>query len=717
MKTLLLKLGSLKLAVALFALLLVSLAAGTIVESARGTEEAGRLVYYAGWFIALEAVFAANVACSIAVHFPWGKARAGFLTTHSALLIILIGACVSFFFKQEAHLEIWEGATSNELPFAVKLDRFTIERYPGTTMPANFRSEVEVDGVKQAIWMNHPLAHGGWTLFQSSYKQEEGRSATVLAASRDPGQPIVFFGYGLLVLGMCAVLTTRILATRARQAYAVQTAAKQKMAIAAGIVFALMATGARAEPLASLRRLPVQHDGRVMPLDTVAREAIWNVTGARTWEGEDALATVTRWSLEPQAAAERPYVKIGSPALVKAAGWPAGTTHASFVQVAQNPALAELMQDTGKNPAAAKLVERMEWMQKFLNHDIIRANPAKERWEVSADPVALADRPRLEGWPSTAAIDREITYNQVRPTRVAWLVLLASLVLSVLAWNGKRKWLDRLALAGLLAGFAVMTWGIATRWAIAGRIPAANMYESLLFLAWGVGLFAIVAFAVLRSRLVVLNACAMSALTMALTDLLPIDSFIHPVAPVLSGTPWLAIHVPIIMISYSVLALGVVIAHMQIGFTIFAPRRLALIERMNDLLYWYMHVGAILLVTGIMTGSIWASSSWGRYWGWDPKEVWSLVAFLAYLGILHARWDKLLGKFGVAAMSIVAFQSILMTYLGVNFVLTSGMHSYATGDSPVVTWMIVVAVAEVVFLGWGVLAQRRLPAALRPMTA
>lgn len=709
MKKLLQNLGSLKLAVAMLALLLVGLASGTIVESSQGTEAAGRLVYYAWWFIALETVFAVNVASSIAVHFPWGKARAGFLTTHTALLVILIGASVSYLFKQEAHVEMWEGATSNELPFAIKLDRFTIERYQGTMQPANFRSDVEIDGIKHAIWMNHPLDHNGWTLFQSSYKQEDGRSATVLAASKDPGQPIVFFGYGLLVLGMCAVLVTRILATRARQANAVGTTKRQKMAIAAGIVFALMAGTAQAEPFSSLRRLPVQHDGRVMPLDTVAREAIRTVTGARDWEGEDAVATVMRWSLEPQAEANRPYVKIGSPALAAAAGWPAGTTHATFAQLAQNPAIVQLLQNTEKNPAAAKLAERMDLMDQFLSHQIIRANPAKEKWEVSADPATLADGPRLDGWPTAAAIDREITYNQVRPTRVAWMVLLASLVLSILAWNGKRKWLDRLSLLGLVAGFAVMTWGIGTRWAIAGRIPAANMYESLLFLAWGVGLFAVIAFAVLRSRLVVLNACAMSALTMALTDLLPIDGFIHPVPPVLSGTPWLAIHVPIIMISYSVLALGVVIAHMQIGFTIFAPRRTELIVRMNDLLYWYMHVGAILLVTGIMTGSIWAASSWGRYWGWDPKEVWSLVAFLAYIGILHARWDKVLGKFGVAAMSIVAFQTILMTYLGVNFVLTSGMHSYGMGDSPVVTWMIVVALAEAAFLGWGFLSQRRAP--------
>ncbi len=175
----------------------------------------------------------------------------------------------------------------------------------------------------------------------------------------------------------------------------------------------------------------------------------------------------------------------------------------------------------------------------------------------------------------------------------------------------------------------------------------------------------------------------------------------------LSGTPWLAIHVPIIMVSYSVLALGVVVAHMQIGFTIFAPRRAEIVQRMNDLLYWYMHVGSILLVTGIMTGSIWAASSWGRYWGWDPKEVWSLVAFLAYVAIIHGRWDRIIGPFGVAAISIVAFQTILMTYLGVNYVLTTGLHSYGMGDSPVVTWMVIVAAVEIAFLAVGLVAERR----------
>jgi cytochrome c-type biogenesis protein CcsB len=356
------------------------------------------------------------------------------------------------------------------------------------------------------------------------------------------------------------------------------------------------------------------------------------------------------------------------------------------------------------------------WLQRFLDHDVIRAipNPADPDaiWTVpdvhsAAGLAALASGPRPAAWPSKAAIEREITYNAVRPTRVAWIVLLAALVLSIAAGRTGSRLVDGLALAALVAGVAVMTWGIATRWAVAGRFPAANMYESLLFLGGGVGFFAVIAFALLRSRLVVLNASVMAAVTMALTDLLPIDGFIHPVPPVLAGTPWLAIHVPIIMVSYSVLALGVVIAHMQVGFTIFAPRREETIRRMADLLYWYTMVGSILLVTGIMTGSIWAASSWGRYWGWDPKEVWSLVAFLAYAAILHARWDQVIGPFGVAAISILAFQTILMTYLGVNFVLGTGLHSYGFGDSPVVRWMVITAVAELAFLAWGYAAHRR----------
>jgi cytochrome c-type biogenesis protein CcsB len=746
-------LAGLKIAVVLLVLLLVALAAGTIIESAHGTEFAGRLVYYSWWFMALQAAFVVNVLAAIILFFPWGRQRIGFVTTHGALILILAGAVVTFLFKAEGRLGLWEGETGNQivnhdhdgtvatkvtLPFSVRLLDFRIDHYPGTMQPAGFRSDVEIidpDGksFKAAVWMNHPLEYKGWSLFQSSYRQEAGREATVLSVSKDPGQLIVFLGYLLLVVGMCIVLGTRISQAKLRTEMEEAAAQARKRGKRTRVLLVLLASLAVAgtvhaadDVTESIRRLPVQHDGRVMPLDTLAREGVWHVTGKRSWQRADPVATVVSWTLDAPAAAKAPMVEIGSADLARAAGLPEGARHASFAQLVGNPAVQQLINQARQTDAegrprqgvvadAEKLEQRLLWLQRFLKRDIILTLPdpadATAVWTAPevrslADFAVLANGSRPQGWPARSTIEREITYNRVRPTRVAWIVLLAAVLLSTLAWRTGSRLLDGLALTALVAGFAVMTWGIGTRWAVAERIPAANMYESLLFLAWGVGFFAVIAFALLRNRLVVLNAAVMAALTMALTDLLAIDGFIHPVPPVLAGTPWLAIHVPIIMVSYSVLALGVVIAHMQIGFTIFAPEKEEVIARMADLLYWYTMSGSILLITGILTGSIWAASSWGRYWGWDPKEVWSLVAFLAYTAILHARWDRMIGSFGVAAISILAFQTILMTYLGVNFVLGTGLHSYGFGDSPVVTWMAISAVAEITFLAWGYAAHR-----------
>ena len=129
------------------------------------------------------------------------------------------------------------------------------------------------------------------------------------------------------------------------------------------------------------------------------------------------------------------------------------------------------------------------------------------------------------------------------------------------------------------------------------------------------------------------------------------------------------------------------------------PANQALVRKLQELLYIYLHIGSILLAAGILTGSIWAASSWGRYWGWDPKEVWSLVALLAYMALLPARFARLIGHFGTAAWSILAFLTILMTYQGVNFILSAGLHSYGFGDSAVTQWLVLFALAEIVFLG------------------
>lgn len=749
MKTFFAFLASLKLAVILLVLLLVGLSAGTIVESRAGVEVAGRLVYYSWWFLLLQGVFAINVALSIADHFPWGKKRIGFVMLHASLLLIFAGSVVTYFFKTEGSLFLWEGdsgyqivqhgpdnrvVATHDLPFAVMLQDFVLETYPGTMRPSGFKSIVKLQDrdtgtlYDARIWMNNPLEHRGYTLFQSSYQQDRGREATVLSVSKDPGQNIVFAGYITMVLGMIVVLFTRVGQSRERAALEARDAGSAGAKVAAAVLLALLAGNARAaDANDTLRRLPVQHDGRTMPLDTQAREAVWKITGAYRWHGEDPVVTVTGWITDPQAAANASIVKVGSADLAREIGLPAGTTHASFLQIVRSQKAIQLMEQartfeqqgrprTGVIQDAEKLEPRLMALQAFLSREAIRVLPVagnpNAQWGLppavtQEGLLALASGPRLPGWPTPEKIDGEIRYNEVNPVRLSWIILLAALVVSIAAMIRTSKVLDAVSFALLLAGFAMMSWGILLRWDAGDRIPAANMYESMLFLAWGVGLFAVIAYGVMRNRVVVVNAAVMAALTMALTDLLPIDRFIHPIAPVLSGTPWLAIHVPIIMVGYAVLALGLVVAHMQIGFTIFAPRKVAVIDRLYDLLYWYMFVGSILLVAGILTGSMWAASSWGRYWGWDPKEVWSLVAFLCYMAILHAKVDKMIGQFGVAAISVAAFQTILFTYLGVNFVLTTGMHSYGMGDSPVVMWMLITALVEIAFLAWGWVAFRK----------
>ncbi len=762
-------LASLKLTVILLILIAVALSAGTILESLRGTE-AARLVYFAPWFFALQALFAVNIAAAIWERFPRNRYRIGFLITHASMLLILGGALATALFVIDGRLPLWEGEasariqrggpgetpTEHPLPFQIRLDAFEIDTYPGTQRPAMFRSRVTViekSGAERpaVIEMNKPLTFHGYSFFQSSYQIERGREMSILSVSKDPGQPYVFLGYALLVLGMIIVLLTRMAQTRQAEREAAAGAislrgapARRRTSAAGGVILLagfLAAGSAVAAPaddltpaqLERLRRLPVQHDGRTMPLDTQAREAVRMVTGSERWKSYDPVALAVSWTTRPEAWLDEPVVRVDRET-ASILGRTSATRYASYrTLLSSEPlrrAITETMRrqrsdrkPTGRDKKLMKLDERLSVLDEFLRGEAILPFPAANRsdaWTTAGhltSPAAYADleagiRPTAPPhYPSVDAIEREVRYNAFDPTGVAWLLLLPAAIAAGMTLERNRWRLEWLARIGLVLGFAVMTWGIATRWQIAERIPASNMYESMLFLGWGVGLFGILSL-VARNRMLIFNAAAMSALVMLLLDRLPIDPFLHPMPPVLSGTPWLAIHVPIIMISYSVFAIATLLSHLVLGVELFAPNRRVLSERWSGYLYWYIVVGSILLIAGILTGSIWAASSWGRYWGWDPKEVWSLVAFLAYMAILHARFDGMLRPVGVAICSIAAFWTILMTYLGVNFVLASGLHSYGFGSSNLVRIMGIILLAEsaFVFAAWWAYRRRALAA-------
>ncbi len=764
------RLGSLKLTVVLLLVVGVVLAVGTIFESLRGAE-AARAVYYAPWFFALEGLFGLNLLAALIVRWPRNRWRIGFALTHGAMLLILVGAMMTVMFKVEGRLPIWEGQSSDvvfqgdkegdlpplTLPFKVRLDAFEIDTYQGTQRPAMFRSRVVVEEAGSerpgVIEMNKPLSHGGYTFFQSSYQIQGGREMTILSVAKDPGQTVVFIGYTLLVIGMIVVFFTRLAQQRMNDALLAEAATKTagkpgngKLAGAAGatgasiLLLVGLTTGLLVAPapadaalvpepaqVEALAAVPVQFDGRTMPFDTQARNVVWTVTKKRCWPGVPPVAMVAGWVIDPQGWQNEPIVRLRAD-VAALAGLPSATRYASFRDLVSRPALIEALRAAEerarreeKGPKLdehlVELSDRLTTLSAYFRGEMLRLEPAADpnaAWGAIRPPSAaalLAAAEQIRGrapahYPTREQMARELRYTRSDTTQLAWWLLVPAALAAGFTLTRDQRLLLWIARVGILAGFAVMTWGIAQRWQVAGRIPASNMYESMLFLAWGVGLFAVLSLA-LKNRILIFNSAAMSALAMLLVDRLPMDPFIHPMQPVLAGTPWLAIHVPIIMVSYATLAIVTFFAHVVVGVEIFAPHRREMARRWSQLAYWYIHVGSILLIAGILTGSIWAASSWGRYWGWDPKEVWSLVAFLAYMAILHARFDKQIEDFGVAVGAIAAFWMILMTYLGVNYVLAAGLHSYGFGSSNLVTIMAVIAGIEILFIGAGWLAVRR----------
>jgi ABC-type transport system involved in cytochrome c biogenesis permease subunit len=188
-------------------------------------------------------------------------------------------------------------------------------------------------------------------------------------------------------------------------------------------------------------------------------------------------------------------------------------------------------------------------------------------------------------------------------------------------------------------------------------------------------------------------------LTLAFAENLPIDSAINPLLPVLAHTSWLSIHVMTIMLSYSALALTMALGHVALFLQLFRPGRTEQLQLLSKLLYKTLQVGLLFLAAGIICGAVWANESWGRYWGWDPKETWSLITFFVYLAIVHAHFAGWLHDFGLAASAILGFLSVIMTYYGVNFVLSAGLHSYGFADGGQVYALIYVLVEVAIVAG------------------
>ncbi len=243
--------------------------------------------------------------------------------------------------------------------------------------------------------------------------------------------------------------------------------------------------------------------------------------------------------------------------------------------------------------------------------------------------------------------------------------------------------------------FFIHTLGLIARWFISGHAPWGDAYESMIYVAWatiGVGLL----FAK-KSDLTVASTAFVSSMILMIAHWNWMDPSIANLVPVLDSY-WLMIHVSVIVGSYGPFTLGMILGIVSLILMIFLTNKnkeiiklkLKELTIINEL---SLTVGLIMLTIGNFLGGMWANESWGRYWGWDPKETWALISILIYAFVLHMRLiPKLRGNWLFNLMSIIAFASIMMTYFGVNFYLV-GLHSYASGDKVItpnfVYWSIV----------------------------
>ena len=301
-----------------------------------------------------------------------------------------------------------------------------------------------------------------------------------------------------------------------------------------------------------------------------------------------------------------------------------------------------------------------------------------------------------ELYPSRVRMRTELFYNRLSPFRWAWVgYLLAGLCFFVSMGYAHRAW-RWLGWGAVLGGFAFHTWGFGLRVYLTGRPPVSNMYETVVWVAWGALLFAFLSelWGYLAGRrqeqrqqqrpLVLLAATLVGVLCLITADVAPtvLDPSLQPLQAVLRSNLWLIVHVMTITLSYAAFFLSMVISDIAL---IYCWRgvplvRLSELVRANDRA---IQVGVVLLAAGTILGGVWADYSWGRFWGWDPKETWAFIALMGYIAILHARLVGWLRGVGFFYASILCFSLIIMAWYGVNFVLGAGLHSYGFGGGGV----------------------------------
>ncbi|MDG2058530.1 MAG: c-type cytochrome biogenesis protein CcsB [Flavobacteriales bacterium] len=349
-----------------------------------------------------------------------------------------------------------------------------------------------------------------------------------------------------------------------------------------------------------------------------------------------------------------------------------------------------------------------------LYFDILKFCNDKNNFEAADKLLIIIQKYQIDNGgdliPSKWKLDLEIMYNKLNVFHKLFYFYffsgLMSLILIIFQMFYNNKWINksiRIIKWIIISGIFIHTLGLIARWIISNHAPWTNGYEAMIYTVWATMLAGLIFSR--KSDLTLSATTLVSSMLLLFTWISYLDPTITNVVPVLNSY-WLMIHVSVIVSSYGFLIMGGFLGLLSLILMIFKSNKNkeiinSKISELTIINEKTLIIGLFMLTIGTFLGGVWANESWGRYWGWDPKETWALVSILVYAFILHMRFvPGLQGKYTFNLASVIGVYSVLMTYFGVNYLL-SGLHSYAAGDKvsiPMSVWVSVLIVIIIAIL-------------------
>lgn len=512
---------------------------------------------------------------------------------------------------------------------------------------------------------------------------------------------------------------------------------------------------------ASFEKLLIQdRKGRIEPVSTLASEILRKVSKKTSWNGMTPTEVFLDMQANPDKWKNVPFIKVANPELRKILGTSGSfATFNSIIAPREMGGyrLSAMVQEayeknnTQRNKLDKEIMnvdERINILISVFNGDFLTIFPipgdSNHKWvsineanELDSQSAKFAvetvssylNSVRNRDWatanllltnlkqnqqqygakiiPSTTKVRLEVLYNNLNIFgKLAKIFMFTGLIMLILQLitifnpNIRLFTFKKIAVYFIFLLFLAETAGLGIRWYISDHAPWSNGYESMIFISWATCLGGLI-FAK-RSEITLSLTSVLSGLTLMVAGMSWMSPEITNLVPVLKSY-WLIVHVAVITASYGFLGISALLGFLNLILMIFRNARN--IDRINltikelvNVIQIALIIGLLMVTLGSFLGGVWANESWGRYWGWDPKETWALVTILVYTFITHMhRIPGMRGSFAMSTASVLGFSSVLMTYFGVNYYL-SGLHSYAQGEPAPIPSGVYIAVVVIAFV-------------------